>query len=341
MPRKRRKEKTWDTRLPGRLIRTLVGHFGDTRKIKPTDRKFQTRSVSTPRSFPGAAEGRCAGAGSAGLRAPRAQRGRDLPRTRALNDARGAGMPGTAAELTAPARPSAAAGPGERLRGRGVGWAAWSQSRENSSEQGRRGAARPPQARPHYGARLLPPTPPQPVPEGTGTQHSPVTPPPSPPPGASWAVCCRRPLPSHAGPGTQLRRRPVTLSPDSAPPPGSLMTRTSGVARSPSLAPRTARRKSHLGCGKSRPRQPHFPADRSSARLDARAAGSHAPPHAAGSALGLSYRPRRRKSHAGPTLRRKSGLRLRSSPEVPPLSPRWLGLGRRGILKMLTAQVET
>lgn len=38
MPRKRRREKTCGTRLPGRLIRTPVGHFGDTRKIKPTDR---------------------------------------------------------------------------------------------------------------------------------------------------------------------------------------------------------------------------------------------------------------------------------------------------------------
>lgn len=124
------------------------------------------------------------------------------------------------------------------------------------------------------------------------------------------------------------------------PPPGSLMTRTSGVARSPSLAPRTGRRKSRPGCRKSRPRQPHFPADRSSARLNARTAGSHASPHAAGSALGVEYLPRRRKSRAGPALRRKSGLGLRSSPEVPSLSPRWLGLSRRGILKLLAAQVE-
>lgn len=344
VPRKRRKEKTWGTRLPARLIRTLVGHFGDARKIKPTDRKSQTRSVSTPRSFPGPAEGRCGGAGSAGLRAPRAQRRRDLPRTRALNDARGAGMPGTAAEPTAPARPSAAAGPGERLRGRKAGRAAWSQCRESASEPGRLRAARGGQAStstppPRGEAAAAHSATARPGRNGAA-RHSPVTPPPSPPPGASWAVCCRRPLPSHAGPGTQLRRRPVTLSPDSAPPPGSLMTRTSGVARSPSLAPRTGRRKSRPGCRKSRPRQPHFPADRSSARLNARTAGSHASPHAAGSALGVEYLPRRRKSCAGPALRRKSGLGLRSSPEVPSLSPRCLGLSRRGILKLLAAQVE-
>lgn len=213
---------------------------------------------------------------------------------------------------------------------------------------GRRGAARPPQARPHYGARPLPPTPPGP--EGQGgpalTGGSAAEP---------NARChLGRVLPPAAsqsrGARTQLRRRPVTRSPDTASPPGSLTTRTSGVPGSPGLAPRSGRRKSRLEARQSRPRQPHFRADRGSARLELvspEVPTRRTPPEVS---RRLVYRPRRRKSHAGPALRRISGvglrpcrnsLFLRSSLEVPPRRPRWLGLGQRGILKPLAAHMET
>lgn len=167
------------------------------------------------------------------------QWGRVTPGKTTLTDARGAGRPGIASELSTLAPALVCGGDGARVRGRGVqgraGRVGWCGVQLDETPCAREGAGRlaPHKHAPTQGEATAADTRASGPGRKMAARHSPVTPPPSPPHWPAGSCAAARRFPVTRRPERTLRRRSQILSPDAAPLPGSLTTRTSGVTGSP------------------------------------------------------------------------------------------------------------